>query len=60
VSASTKVTSFDVGHPAPDDEQSRKKRKREKAEREKAGTSGDVGEKPDKSAAHAEADDAPR
>ncbi|HYQ17923.1 MAG TPA: hypothetical protein VEQ58_19255 [Polyangiaceae bacterium] len=35
---STKVTSYDVGHPPPDDEQSRKRRKRERAAREKAET----------------------
>jgi hypothetical protein len=33
---STKVTSYDVGRPPADDEQSRKKRKREREEREKA------------------------
>jgi hypothetical protein len=60
VTASTKVTSFDVGHPAPDDEQSRKKRKREKAERDKAAAAGNPAEKPEKSAAHAKANDAPR
>jgi hypothetical protein len=32
---STKVTSYDVGRPPPDDEQSRKKRKREREERER-------------------------
>jgi hypothetical protein len=32
---STKVTSYDVGHPPPDDEQSRKKRKKEREERER-------------------------
>jgi hypothetical protein len=37
---STKVTSYDVGHPPPDDEQSRKKRKRERAAREKGATAG--------------------
>jgi hypothetical protein len=32
---STKVTSYDVGHPPPDDEASRKKRKKEREERER-------------------------
>jgi hypothetical protein len=32
---STKVTSYDVGHPLPDDEQSRKKRKKEREARER-------------------------
>src|SRR6185295_11080112 len=34
-SPSTKVTSYDVGHPPPDDEPSRKKRKKEHEERER-------------------------
>jgi hypothetical protein len=40
---STKVTSYDVGHPPPDDEASRKKRKRERERlaREKAAAAGD-------------------
>jgi hypothetical protein len=44
---STKVTSYDVGHPPPDDEQSRKKRKKEREEREraKAAAGDDGGEK---------------
>ncbi|HVY25263.1 MAG TPA: hypothetical protein VHB79_01875 [Polyangiaceae bacterium] len=33
---STKVTSYDVGHPLPDDEASRKKRKKEREERDRA------------------------
>ena len=37
---STKVTSYDVGHPPPDDEQSRKKRKKEREERERAKAAG--------------------
>jgi hypothetical protein len=54
---STKVTSYDVGHPPPDDEQSRKKRKREREEREreKGGASEQPAEKPRTSAVHAEA-----
>ncbi len=42
---STKVTSYDVGHPPADDEASRKKRKKEREERERqkaaAGANGD-------------------
>ncbi len=59
---STKVTSFDFGHPPADDEQSRKKRKheREERDREKA-TSGDESpQKPGVPAAHAESTDPPR
>jgi hypothetical protein len=56
---STKVTSYDVGHPPADDEQSRKKRKKEREEREraKAGekTAEEAGERPRTSAARAEA-----
>jgi hypothetical protein len=54
---STKVTSYDVGHLPPDDEQSRKKRKREREEREreKAGASAGPAERPGTSAVHAEA-----
>jgi hypothetical protein len=57
---STKVTSYDVGRPPPDDEQSRKKRKREREERErdKAQSADSEGEKPkhraEKAAARAE------
>ena len=51
---STKVTSYDVGHPLPDDEQSRKKRKKEREEREKAAAA-EAGEK---SGAAAQADPA--
>lgn len=49
---STKVTSYDVGHPPPDDQQSRKRRKKERAAREReqaATTLGDL--KPDNAAA---------
>lgn len=45
---STKVTSFDVGHPPPDDEQSRKKRKHEREEREREKAAGGD-ESPEKS-----------
>jgi hypothetical protein len=53
---STKVTSFDFGHPLADDEKSRKKRKaeREQREREKAETGSDSSDK-STPAAHAEA-----
>jgi hypothetical protein len=51
---STKVTSYDVGHPLPDDEQSRKKRKKEREEREREKAAAEAGEKPE-AAAHAEA-----
>lgn len=44
---STKVTSYDVGHPLPDDEASRKKRKKEREERDRA----KAAEAPEKSAA---------
>jgi hypothetical protein len=57
---STKVTSYDVGHVLPDDEQSRKKRKKEREQREHdkaAATSGEPGEKPEKAALHAETPD---
>ena len=53
---STKVTSYDVGRPPADDEQSRKKRKREREEREreKATGSPQPGPKPEKAAVRAE------
>jgi hypothetical protein len=45
---STKVTSFDFGHPPADDEKSRKKRKleREQREREKSAPGSEIAEKP--------------
>jgi len=49
---STKVTSYDVGHPPPDDEQSRKKRKKEREERERA--KAEAGEKPENTTANSE------
>ena len=53
---STKVTSYDVGHPPPDDEQSRKKRKKEREERERAKAAAeDAGGNPSSAAARAEA-----
>ncbi len=59
---STKVTSFDVGHPPPDDEQSRKKRKKEREEREKAAAAAgaEPAQPPEKAAVHAETNDNPR
>lgn len=42
---STKVTSYDVGQPPPDDEPSRKKRKKEREERERAKTAAEPGKK---------------
>lgn len=57
---STKVTSYDVGRPPADDEQSRKKRKRERDERAKAPVGGESATKPEKAAARAEAGGRPR
>jgi hypothetical protein len=45
---STKVTSYDVGHPLPDDEASRKKRKKEREERDRAKADAEA----EKSASH--------
>lgn len=53
---STKVTSYDVGHPLPDDEQSRKKRKKEREEREREKAA--AAEAGEKSGAAAQADPA--
>jgi hypothetical protein len=44
---STKVTSYDVGHPPPDDEQSRKKRKKEREAREREKAAAGSEQKPD-------------
>ena len=52
---STKVTSYDVGRPLPDDEASRKKRKKEREERDRA----KAAEGSEKSAAQSEERDHP-
>ncbi len=52
---STKVTSYDVGRPPPDDEQSRKKRKKEREERERQKATAPAGEKPGAAAGQADA-----
>lgn len=54
---STKVTSYDVGHPLPDDEASRKRRKKEREERERA--KAEAAEGSEKSAAQSEERDHP-
>jgi hypothetical protein len=54
---STKVTSYDVGHPLADDEASRKKRKKEREERDRA--KAEAAEGSEKSAAQSEERDHP-
>jgi hypothetical protein len=54
---STKVTSYDVGHRSAEDEPNRKKRKRERERDRDGAPSGEPTQKPEKSAARAEANE---